>query len=72
MGSKYVITKSDFLGGWAVVSPLETVDYGAGAVTSSRGTTVDSHPEALAWMDTDALEQFERFFYTHTAVEPAV
>jgi len=71
MGTKYIITKSDFLAGWSVVSPSELIDWGAGPTWAARGVTKDSHQEAVDWMLEDAAEQFEKFYATHTAAEPA-
>jgi hypothetical protein len=63
MRTKYVITKSSFLDGWAVVSPPDHTG-------ACEGTTVDSLAEAIAWMDANAADRFERFYDQFTVPEP--
>lgn len=71
MSPKYTITKSTFLGGWAVTSPTWIEDHGMGPVHLAEGTVVDSMPEALAWAEVHAAEQWIKFYESHTAAEPA-
>lgn len=62
--TRYVITKSPFLGGWAVVSPPDILGR-------CEGETLPTFQLALIWMDAHAEIAFETFYEIHTATEPA-